>query len=394
MLKNNEVSAMMARVTVALSKGSRARPARTVVYVTDETRDEVGISALRKPAEIQIEFHSGSDRKAIGPAVRFGKRAMRRGARWYTGPIMAQQTRFNLASLDVDERLLAEHEKLVAEVAQLRDHVERLEVLVDSHHAEAGAARPVLASAEAVAATDAHFELSRGSQRMLKYSAFEDRHRGSEESLRTLLAPYLPYFKDKNRVLDIGCGRGEFLNMLKDESISAYGVDSDESMVQAAQAKGLEVLLGDANEHLRSLPTGDIDGIFCSQVAEHLTTDQLVRLVELCYRKLAPGGVVVMETPNPESLSILASFFYVDLTHIKPIHPEALKWAFEAAGFTGLAIERIQPVPEGARLNELPQEFAQQPGWQTIAGNIQRLNGLLYGPQHFAVVGYKPEELS
>lgn len=390
MLKNNDVSAMMARVSVALAKGARARPQRRVVYITDATRDELGISALRHPANIQIEFHSGSARRGVGPAIQFGKRAMRRGVRWYAKPIMEQQSRFNQAVLDVDEKLLAEHEKLVTEVSQLRDQADRLESLIDSLQAELAEGN----YGSRIAESSDENDLTRGAQRMLKYSAFEDRHRGSEGDIRMLLTPYLQYFKDHRRVLDVGCGRGEFLGLLSEQGISGYGVDSDESMVEACHGRGLEVLLDDAAHHLRSLPSGAVDGIFCSQVAEHLTTEQLVRLIDICYRKLAPGGVLVMETPNPESLSILASFFYVDLTHIKPIHPEALKWAFEAAGFAGLGIERIQPVPTGARLDEIPSQLAAQPGWDVVATNVSRLNKLLYGPQHYAVVGYKPEELS
>lgn len=393
MLKNNDVPAMMSRVSVALAKGARARPSRPVVFVSDSTMDEIGIGALRPQSRLQIEFHSGSHRRAIGPTVRFGKRAVRRALRWYLAPIAQQQSLINNGLLDVDQRLLAEHEKLVTEVSQLRDASDRLEKLIDA--VQADVIEAVGRAGDGAASDPEAVDLLRSSQRLLKYSAFEDRHRGSEAQLRQLLTPYVVHFENCVRVLDVGCGRGEFLQLLKEAGVSAYGVDSDESMVESARQRGVEAVLADAVAHLRSLPPGSVDGIFCSQVAEHLTTNQLLQLIELSYRKLAPGGVVVMETPNPETLSILAFFFYVDLTHVKPIHPEALKWAHEAAGFTDVLIERSSPVPEGTRLEPVPaQPGAESPEWAMVSRNVERLNKLLYGPQHYAIVARRPEEIS
>ncbi|MGH9190524.1 MAG: class I SAM-dependent methyltransferase, partial [Acidimicrobiales bacterium] len=192
------------------------------------------------------------------------------------------------------------------------------------------------------------------------------------------------------RVLDVGCGRGEFLAVMRDAGVSAYGVDSDESMVEAAKAQGLEVVLQDAVAHLRELPAGQVDGVFSSQVAEHLSTDELMALLDAAYQRLAPGGVMVVETPNPESLFIFAAFFYVDLTHIKPIHPEAMRWAMEASGFRDVRIQRILPVPDGTRLEPVPAELAGEAGWSSLAANVDRLNDLLYGPQHYAAIATKP----
>ena len=91
-----------------------------------------------------------------------------------------------------------------------------------------------------------------------------------------------------------------------------------------------------------------------------------------------------------ESLFIFHAFFYVDLTHVRPIHPEAMKWAMEATGFVDIRLERILPVPAPARLDPVPEELRGEAGWDAIAGNVERLNSLLYGPQHYAAVGIKP----
>ncbi|HEY4752858.1 MAG TPA: methyltransferase domain-containing protein, partial [Candidatus Limnocylindrales bacterium] len=175
--------------------------------------------------------------------------------------------------------------------------------------------------------------------------------------------------------------------------ITAYGVDSDESQVKVAQDAGRDVRLEDAVDHLNSLRAGDIDGAFSSQVAEHLTVNELIGSIELVHRKLAPGGVFVMETPNPEALFIFATFFYVDLTHIKPIHPEALRWAFEACGFEDVQVVRSQPVPDSARLAKIPDVLHGAPGWDVIARNFDQLNSLIYGYQHYAVVARKSLEV-
>lgn len=386
MLKNNDVPTMMARVQTALVRGARARPPRSLVVVSESTKDELGISALRRPARIEIEFHSGSARPFVGRGIQFGKRVVRRGLRWYISPIADQQSRFNTASLDVDEKLLAQHEALATEVADLRDQQDRLEQVVDGLRADLEAARAGAGAGAAVTP-------SPSARAALAYSAFEDRHRGSDEDVTRLLEPYVEPFRGRARVVDIGCGRGEFLALLARERVSAYGVDSDSSMVQTARAKGLDVVEDDGVAHLRSLSAGDVDGVFASQVAEHLTTDELVQLVDLAYRKLAPGGVLVMETPNPETLFIFSAFFYTDLTHVRPIHPEALRWACESAGFGDVQVIRSQPVPESARLAPLPDDVAAQPGWQTVARNTDMLNDLIFGPQHYAVVAHKPQEL-
>ena len=389
-VRGTDVATMMTRVETVLAQMARQEGgAAGVVSVPRDGASALGLDRLRQQADVVTEFPSGSARPVVGPAIRFAKRVVRRGLRWYVGPIMAHQSRFNHAVLDVAERLMAETEKLVAGEAQrLRRDQDATNARFENLRADleagalAGVGRPAV-PAESSA-------LRPSTRRSLQYRAFEDRHRGCGADVAKLLSHYVPMFADCRRVVDLGCGRGEFLTLLREAGISGYGVDSDESMVEAARAQDLEVVLGDAVSHLRELEAGDVDGVFCSQVAEHLATDELLALLDAAYQKLAPGGVLVVETPNPETLFIFAAFFYVDLTHIKPIHPEAMRWALEVTGFEGVRIHRILPVPDGTRLEPLPAELATGEGWSTIAANIDRLNALLYGPQHFAAVATKP----
>jgi SAM-dependent methyltransferase len=386
MLKGSDVPAVMTRVEAAMVRNARSRKPKQVVVVSDTTEDGLGIGALRQPGTIQTEFASGSARPVVGKAVRYGKRAVRRGLRWYVKPMMEQQSRFNQTTLDLAERLHVADERAAADLDATRRGQHQLEMAVDRLRAD------IERLAGQLQAADADPELLPSVQRQLRYREFEDRHRGTDADIKDLLRSYMRHFTGRRQVLDIGCGRGEFLELLRDADIGAYGVDLDEGMVAACAERGVPAVAADAIAHLRELAPGAVDGIFSSQVAEHLSVSQLMSLLDVSARRLAPGGVIVMETPNPESLFIFSAFFYVDITHVKPIHPEALKWAMENVGFVDVTIERVQPVPPGTRLEDLPEELAAQPGWRELAENFRRLNHLVYGPQHYAAIGYKPED--
>lgn len=164
------------------------------------------------------------------------------------------------------------------------------------------------------------------------YVAFEQLFRGSAERVAELQRPYLGLVADHQPVLDVGCGRGEFLTLLAAEGITARGVDGDAGMVARCRSLGLDVVQGELNEHLAGLPDCSLGTIFCAQVIEHLPHEQLLRLLELSLRKLAPGGLFIAETVNPHRISSLKTF-WVDLTHQHPIFPEVALAICAIAGF-------------------------------------------------------------
>ena len=133
-------------------------------------------------------------------------------------------------------------------------------------------------------------------------------------------------------MLDVGCGRGEFLGLLAREGISAHGVDSDPGMVRRCTELGLQAQLGDGNAYLESVQDGTLGTIFSAQVIEHLPHIELQRLLELALRKLKPGGLFIAETVNPHRISSLKTF-WVDLSHQHPIFPEVALTACAIAGF-------------------------------------------------------------
>jgi SAM-dependent methyltransferase len=164
------------------------------------------------------------------------------------------------------------------------------------------------------------------------YVAFEDLFRGSSERVADSQRPYLPLVREHQPVLDIGCGRGEFLALLADEGIAASGVDSDSGMVARCRERGLDVTLAEANDHLEGLEDGTLGTVFSSQVIEHIPHAELQRLLALALRKLRPGGLFIAETVNPHRIASLKTF-WVDLTHQHPIFPEVALASCAIAGF-------------------------------------------------------------
>jgi SAM-dependent methyltransferase len=164
------------------------------------------------------------------------------------------------------------------------------------------------------------------------YAAFEDLFRGPAERVAASQRPYLTLVRDHQPVLDVGCGRGELLALLGGDGIVASGVDRDPGMVERCRELGLDVVLGEANEHLEGLPDGSLGSIVCTQVIEHLDYEELQRLLELAARKLRPRGLFIAETVNPHRISSLKTF-WVDLTHRHPIFPEVALAAVAIAGF-------------------------------------------------------------
>jgi SAM-dependent methyltransferase len=228
------------------------------------------------------------------------------------------------------------------------------------------------------------------------YLELERRYRGTEEEIRERIAAYLPYLKHLPAgapVLDLGCGRGEALALLRDHGIAGRGIDSSARMVQLCRDRGLEAEVGDLFEALAAVPEASLAGVVSFHVVEHLPPGALDRLVRLAWRTLRPGGVLILETPNPLSVVVAARNFWLDPTHVRPVHPESLKLMFELAGFDPVERLDLRPFPEVQRLPEI--DLAKLPEEQRrLADQVNRLRDrldeLLFGFQDFGMVGTKP----
>jgi len=218
-----------------------------------------------------------------------------------------------------------------------------------------------------------------------RYAGFENRFRGDTDEVRRQQARYVPFFTGAGKVLDLGCGRGEFLELLRDQGIPAEGVDLNGQMADICLDKGLLCERKDILEKLAEQENDSLGGVFSSQVVEHLPPDYLRSLIQVAHLKLAPGGTLVLETVNPTSVFALVEIYLLDLSHEKPLHPQALKYLVESAGFKEAEVLFSEPLKE-ERLQPLPGADETS---AILNADIDALNRLLFAPPNYAVVARK-----
>ncbi len=178
------------------------------------------------------------------------------------------------------------------------------------------------------------------------YLEFENSFRGPEELVKKDFENYLPFFADKKNIADLGCGRGEFLELLRENGINGgYGVDLSAEMTEYCRGKGLTVLKEGALEHVGSLADNSIDAFFTAHMVEHIPPDKFIELIDKSITKLKPGGILLAETLNPSSVFSLGLYF-MDPTHVFPVHPLTFKFFMEKSGFKDIEIIYRQHLPE------------------------------------------------
>ena len=307
-----------------------------------------------------------AEREAGGGPKGIAKRVLRKLMRWYVEPLAADQRVFNDSVLKLLDALseradaaTAGREQAERLVRELEERLTRLERRAPSGAAQAA---PTVATQPAAATVPDYF-------------AFESRMRGSVDAIRERQRPYVEDFRESAPVLDIGCGRGELLGLLREAGVDARGIDADADMVAYARGDGLDVEQADLVEHLEKLDEGSLGGIFMGQVVEHLPAPTLLLALTLAAAKLRSGGLLVAETINPLSPLALRSYF-ADLTHAQPLVPETLELLARQAGFAETEVRF---------LNE-PAERLTEPDDPVIAANVRRLNELLFAPLDYALV--------
>ncbi|MCA8336430.1 class I SAM-dependent methyltransferase [Burkholderia multivorans] len=180
------------------------------------------------------------------------------------------------------------------------------------------------------------------------YRAFEDRHRGSRDLIKSRLAKYGPFVQPLaalypgGMTFDVGCGRGEWLELMMEAGFAAAGVDLDADMLEACRERNLPASQGDAIAHLATLESNSHALVSAFHVVEHVSFEQLTTLVTEALRVLKPGGLLILETPNPENIAVATCNFYIDPSHQKPVPPLLLSFVAEHAGFDRVKVVRLQ----------------------------------------------------
>ena len=344
-----------------------------------------GLTEMSRVVGIPIDPQITTRKSALAPIRVAFKAPIRKAIRWYVSPVATQTRWFAEATLDTVTALVHEVRRLGDENAQLRTSLDRDLSGLRDRLARLERDRTRSRVPTRGEGPPASRVVAAGPVAPIDYLAFESLARGSTTDISGRQQGYLKDFADVDDILDIGCGRGEFLTLLRSAGKRASGVDRDGDMVDHCQAEGLDVLLASAIEHLTSLDENSRGGIFAAQVVEHMRPGPLVAFLDAASRVIRPGGVVVLETINPASLSALRNYF-ADLTHAQPLVAETLAFLVGTAGFHDVETRYMSALPEEGRL-QAPQE-GDLPGsaGTAVRRNVELLNALLFAPQDYAII--------
>ncbi len=344
-----------------------------------------------------------SRRPGLGRVITLLRRGLRFAVWRLASPLKEHWTSFNAHLVRHLNGVAEELQHQAAEVSRLTSQTQQLQRQVKSQIQALSDLKALLSDLQMLQRLErlekkeyqeCAFSPQSLAPRFLNYQSFEQRFRGSQDQVRAKQIHYVGFFKGCPKVLDIGCGRGEFIKLLREQEIPAYGVDMDRDMVAECKNSDLEVYQNSGADHLVALADNSLGGIFMSHVAEHLPSPHLFHLLQLCFLKLQPGAPIVLETPNIFCLSVSGHAFWSDPFHIRPVHPELLCFLLESVGFSDIKVEFSNPFPETERtsqrfhMEELsPQERI---NWEILKENFQRINDTLWGNRDFSVVARKP----
>lgn len=283
------------------------------------------------------------------------------------------------AQLQSYEGLCINVRNLNSEISRMISDYDRVNYIVSKLNKPSAA----VPSAAPVPALEQSRKASSDEYSGIDYFRFENYFRGPRETVKQRQEIYLEYFRNCRSILDIGCGRGEFLELMRDNGLSAVGVDTYPDFAEYCCSLGFNAVCDDGIGYLSRLES--VDGIFVGQVVEHLTVDQIINLIETAYSKLSDDGVIIMETPNPQSLSIYVNAFYIDPSHVKPVHPETLKYLLKNAGFS--SIETV--FTESSKPDITIPPLKNEEKFNTAMATVQNM---LFGSQDYAVIARKKDK--
>ena len=357
-----------------------------------------------------------SSRPIIGPLLVLFRRILRPLVRLPINDLLERERVFNLIVIeklrqidDLRVHLEAVEQRVASLEACYREGLEevmrysdalysRVDVKLESHaHATREQLRLLRGLESGVGASqtdpaDGQPQAVAAVLRDADYLAFENEQRGTAQLIADRARQYLDVLNG-GRLFDLGCGRGEALAVFQSAGMDVSGVDSNRAMVSACRERGFDVLHGDLLAALEERGAEALDAVTCFHVIEHLPASMQVAMLELAERALAPGGVLIIETPNPESLRMSARDFWIDPTHLRPVHPSGLVTMLQQAGFEDLEVRRMQPYVDAERLPEIDASVLEAGPVRELADGVNRLrdrlDDLLHGQRDFAVIARK-----
>jgi O-antigen chain-terminating methyltransferase len=228
-----------------------------------------------------------------------------------------------------------------------------------------------------------------------KYVGFEDLFRGSRDDIRGRLESYVPLFDGASDVLDVGCGRGEFLDLLSARGVRARGIDQNHEMVEGCRSRGFDATEADALAYLRAQSAESIGGLIAVQVVEHLEPPYLLEFLDQAQRVMRSGSTIVLETINAACWLAFFESYIRDITHVRALHPDTLKYLVTASGFVDAEIRFNAPIDPANRLQPAPRVVRQGSDdivalADTFDGNVERLNRLMFTHMDYAVIARRP----
>lgn len=320
-----------------------------------------------------------SDKKLIGSIIVFVKKVIRKLSYWYIEFLVDQQTAFNASatnSINETVKFVKESQDIVSE---LNHKIQNLNIIVHKTIEENEKLTKKVESIEGE---------RKQSKADIDYFLFESKFRGSRENIKESQKVYLDYFVNRKNILDIGCGRGEFVELLTENNTRVTGIDYDMDNVDYCVKKGLPVIYSEAVEYLDNCPDSSLDGIFMGQVIEHLKLNELISIVKLAIKKLKEGSYFIAETINPQSLIVYTESYFLDPTHVKMIHPLTMKIIAETEGFKDIELMYLSPVSDTHKIPKL-EAIEKFENIDDFNSAIERINNLIYGCRDYALIARK-----
>ena len=379
---------------------------QNVVNLYAATEDiQIGTKYINSNWDIQNASYSiRSHRLLYGKALVKGRELIHGEVRRYVDPVIWKQREFNRSTVQIINALIEKiaqmdnkQSKFSSEIDEcVRARIADIDEDIDNRIWLANILYNKSSAIESV-------NIDKFSENVdyINYSMFSDeigkiwtKLSGGSVDTPNIFMDSVELFKGCRNVLDIGCGQGYFLKVMKQNNIGAYGIDLNEELIAYCQKMDINAIKVDALYHLRSIDDESVDGIFMNQVAEHIPLDELFEILKLSHKKLEKNSYIIINVPNTLSTIVSTNLFYLDPTHQKHLHPEVIRFLLKTCGFKEIQEKYYQPIPDEVKLKKIvvgdyPQEETMLNFVRQYNDNISKLNNVLFGYRDYCVIGKK-----